>query len=229
MTCDVPAGRAMLEELRYYCTQSALTDPGSHAALLRESASNDGELMQWVRNVQFHEAYAREAKLDLPEEAIGNPRESDAAVRFLEETLRRIVERDPGPLRRARPKERCFIGTCRDYAVLLCALIRAQGRPARVRCGFAFYFEPQSGFGDDHWVTEVWDPSAERWILLDAEIDGHLPQHGMVSVDPLNVPREEFQVAGTAWRRARAGDANRYGVSSIGISGGVVYGGQRGA
>jgi hypothetical protein len=42
-----------------------------------------------------------------------------------------IAERNPGPLTRGGPKERCFIGIFRDYAVLLCVLIRAQGRPAR--------------------------------------------------------------------------------------------------
>ena len=102
--------------------------------------------------------------------------------------------------------------------------MRAQGRPARVRWGLAFYLGPRSGFGDGPWVTEVWKPSVERWILLEVEVDRNPPQHGMGSVDPLNVPRDEFQVAGTAWRRARAGDSNKDRVSSIGIAGERVMG-----
>ena len=135
--------------------------------------------------------------------------------------LGRINSRDDRRLGEERPKDRCFIGTCRDYAVLLCALLRHRGRPARVRCGFTFYFEPDANFGDDHWVTEVWDADEARWRLVDAEIDAALPQHVRVSIDPCDVPRGGFQVAGSAWRLCRRGGAgaDRYGVASIGVHG----------
>jgi transglutaminase-like putative cysteine protease len=42
---------------------------------------------------------------------------------------------------------------CRDYALLLCSLLRATGTPARVRGGYGTYFV--AGLQDDHWVTDV--------------------------------------------------------------------------
>lgn len=59
---------------------------------------------------------------------------------------------DPAPLSVAREPEKRVIGTCRQFAVRSCALLRYRGIPARVRCGFATYF--QSGKGLDHWSTE---------------------------------------------------------------------------
>ncbi|MEE8297662.1 MAG: transglutaminase-like domain-containing protein [Hyphomicrobium sp.] len=208
-------------ELAYYASHSALTDPGTHADLFRDAPYDEAALARWVRNVHFHETYAMEAGLDLPPKANGDPAISDPAVRFMEAMLGRILARDPRPLAMARPKERCFIGTCRDYALMLCALLRHQGRAARLRCGFAFYYEPDSSFAVDHWVTEVWDRDHQRWRLVDAEVDPDLPQHRVITVDPFDVPRDQFQTAATAWRlhRGRTGKAGRYGISGLGERG----------
>jgi hypothetical protein len=41
------------------------------------------------------------------------------------------------------------VGQRRDFALMMCAFLRAKGTAARVRCGFASYF----GEGwEDHWV-----------------------------------------------------------------------------
>ncbi len=104
---------------------------------------------------------------------------------------------------------------------MMCALLRSQGRPARVRCGFSFYFDPAVNRGLDHWVTEVWDNTKGCWRLIDAEVDPDLSQHNLVVVDPLDIPRDQFQVAGTAWLLCRNGsaDPNDYGVFEHGIEG----------
>jgi hypothetical protein len=41
------------------------------------------------------------------------------------------------------------------------AMLRAQGTPARARCGFGGYFG--SGTFEDHWVCEYWDEAAPGW------------------------------------------------------------------
>ncbi len=205
-------------ELEFYSTHSEMTEPGKFKSLLDHAPDDERELARWVRNVQFHEVYAGQAGLTLPDDAEGEPATSDPAVRYLEPMLGRIMARDGRPLEFERPKEKCFIGTCRDYAVMLCALFRHQGRPARVRCGFAFYYEPDSNFGADHWVTEVWDTAQTRWRLVDAEVDHDLPQHRVIAIDPSDVPRDQFQVAGTAWQLCRDGkaDPSTYGIFGLG-------------
>ena len=161
-------------ERNFYSTHSVFTDPGEFRTLLDYAPDDERELARWVRNVQFHELYAGQAGLILPDEAESEPATSDPAVRYLEPMLERILARDGHSLDFERPKDKCFIGICRDYAVMLCALFRHQGRSARVRCGFAFYFEPGANFGADHWVTEVWDSIGGRWRLVDAEVDHDL-------------------------------------------------------
>lgn len=210
---------ASTEEQSFYATQSAMSDPGRYASLFDAAPTDEPDLAHWVRNVVFHEAYAAQAGLDLPAEAVAEPATSDAAVRFLEPMLGRILARDDRPLDAERPKDRCFIGTCRDYALLFCALLRHQGRPARARCGFAFYFEPEGRIGYDHWVTEVWDAVQARWRLVDSEIDPALPQHQAITVDPFDIPRDQFQVAGKAWQGFRAGAAGQYGIYGLGSQG----------
>jgi len=55
------------------------------------------------------------------------------------------------------------------FAVLLTALLRACGVPARARCGFGTYFQGDARV--DHWITEWWDDARERWVRTDPQID----------------------------------------------------------
>jgi transglutaminase/protease-like cytokinesis protein 3 len=57
-------------------------------------------------------------------------------------------------------------GDCTEYAVLLAALCRARGIPARVAFGLV-YVAPQQGFLYHMW-TEVW--IKDRWIPIDATL-----------------------------------------------------------
>jgi len=88
---------------------------------------------------------------------------------------------------------------------------------ARVRVGFANYFEP--GFHDDHWITEYWDGTS--WRLMDCELTPRARRHFAVTFDPCDVPRDRFVVAGHAWRGVRSGriDPVKCGVWSIGLAG----------
>ncbi len=80
-------------------------------------------------------------------------------------------------------------------------MLRHLGIPARARCGFAKYFEPDRHM--DHWVVEYWNAEQQRWIFVDAQLDDlqqgklHLP------FDPLDVPREQFLTGGRAWQLCR--------------------------
>jgi hypothetical protein len=131
--------------------------------------------------------------------------------------LTRILSRDPAPLATARPPEKRFIGACRHYALLACSALRHHGVPARVRVGFAGYFE--AGFHDDHWVTEYWDDG--RWRLMDAELTPGVRRHFGITFDPCDLPRDRFVTAGSAWLGVRSGriDPATCGVASVGITG----------
>lgn len=78
--------------------------------------------------------------------------------------LGRLFETDDRPLTEERPPEKRLLGCCRDFTVLLVAVARHEGIPARARVGFAAYFI--DGYNVDHEVAEVWDAGEGRWRLV---------------------------------------------------------------
>ncbi|MDQ1658254.1 MAG: hypothetical protein QOD41_3337, partial [Cryptosporangiaceae bacterium] len=119
-----------------------------------------------------------------------------------------VLSLNPAPIHVPRQPHERVIGTCRDFSVLTCALLRHRGIPARARCGFATYFKP--GLGVDHWITEYWHDD-ERWVRADSEIMGH-----SVLATPEDVSPEQFLTGGEAWAAYRRGDldASQFGVYS---------------
>lgn len=59
---------------------------------------------------------------------------------------------------------------CRDYSLLLVSFLRYRGFEARMRAGFANYFESELTY-EDHWLVEYYDTATKRWIKIDAQID----------------------------------------------------------
>ncbi len=106
----------------------------------------------------------------------------------------------------ARPAGLRQVGVCRHFTLLHVAMLRSQGVPARARCGFGAYFE--QGKFLDHWVTEYWHEAGRRWILVDAQLDARQREVFKIAFDPLDVPREQFLVAGDAWQRCGTGEAD---------------------
>lgn len=121
--------------------------------------------------------------------------------------VQELLALDPAPLSVSRPPELRLIGTCRHFAVLSCALLRHRGIRARVRCGFATYFQP--GQGVDHWITEYWDQDHDRWVRIDTEILG-----GTVLERPERLTADQFLSGGEAWQAFRREqiDASKFGV-----------------
>ena len=197
------------EALAFYARQSRLTDPGPHAPLLDGLPRDLPSMCRVVRGLILHPGTAHLYGVRVPPARLG---EQD--TRRVDAILERILELDDAPLATPRAPERRFAGCSRDFSVLLCALLRHQGVPARARAGVARYFFP--AFAVDHWVCEYWqrdEDGAEggaggRWALADAELDGvHRGAYG-IAFDPHDVPRDAFLVAGEAWRRYRTGEAD---------------------
>ena len=120
----------------------------------------------------------------------------------VQQRLEAVLERDGRPLDEVRARTQRGVGTCRDFALLVCAFLRTMGTPARLRCGFASYF---ADAWEDHWVCEYWNSNEGRWCLTDAQIDGVQKAAFQVAFDTSDVPRGVFLTAGEAWLRCRAG------------------------
>ena len=145
-------------------------------------------------------------------------------LRSTAEVFARVLELRDEPITVPRAPIDRVLGICRHFALVHTALLRDQGVPARVRCGFSNYFDPTKWF--DHWITERWD--GDRWVRDDPQVDGVQAKIVPLDFDPYDQPPGKFLSGSEAWIAARAGDidANRFGIFDmwgIGfISGNVI-------
>lgn len=191
----------MTNPLNFYATPGIMTDPGAMAPLLSDLPRDVGELCRVVQGLLIHVFWAGRYGVELDA-----ARQSEVQIRPLAAKLERLVELDPAPLAGARPPERRLVGNCRDFTVTLVSLLRHQGMPARARCGFGRYFEPDHY--EDHWVGEYWNAAEGRWVLVDAQMDPLQRDVLQLPFNPLDVPRDQFITGGRAWQLARGGQAD---------------------
>ncbi|MFE2318291.1 transglutaminase-like domain-containing protein [Streptomyces sp. NPDC059441] len=195
-----------------YLKQTPYSDPGD--ALDRGGLPRDPEqLARVVRDLIIHRGEGRRFDYAIPEERL----HEDAESRYAARLLRILAERGDAPLTEPRAPAQRFVGTCRDFALLHCSLLRATGTPARLRCGFARYFDE---YYADHWVTEYRLPDG-GWRLADPQVHHEYD----ISFDPMDVPRDQFLVAGDAWRacREKGTDPRRFGVFDLNGIEGLSY------
>lgn len=100
-----------------------------------------------------------------------------------------------------RAVEHKLILTCRFVAMLMAAILKARGIPARVRPGYAPYIHPERI--EDHWITQYWQEQEQRWITID--VDTSFEQRPF---DPFDMPATAFDFAARAWLAVREGAAS---------------------
>ena len=194
----------------FYSAQGRMTSPGRHKSLFDGLPSGAGALAAVAQGQIVHEFLTKLYGFELSDE-----RRATVHVRPVEEILDHIAAVDSRPLPAAREPHARFVGDCRHFTVFTVAMLRAQGTPARARCGFGGYFG--TGMFEDHWVCEYWNGEAGGWVLADAQLDETQRRLFGIDFDPLDVPRDGFVVAGQAWQQYRAGEADpaSFGLSAI--------------
>jgi len=191
-----------LHDLRWYASQSAVTSPGELASLLADIPTSVDRLRQAAHGLVIH--YRDDSPLEV---GIPQARLAEIDSRYGERMLARLTELQAGSLLDPRPPRGRLVGCCRDFTVLFLTMARATGVPSRGRVGFARYFVANLGL--DHELAEVWDEDEERWRLVDANVEeDHLDPTDGHTIDPLDVPRDRFLVAGDAWQLCRSGEVD---------------------
>ena len=181
-----------------YARQDALTDPGGFSALYDDLPVGPAALREVVSQLIMHVAWA--ARYVIPPN-IAIPRETQSVA----DRLKLIQSIYPGSLLVLRPPEKRTFGTCRDYSLMICSMLRHHSIPARVRCGFATYF-PWRPY-EDHWICEYWAPEECRWVRTDAQLDQLQRDQLAINFDCADLPTGAFLSAGQAWLLARSGAA----------------------
>jgi hypothetical protein len=197
---------ARQDMLDFYMRPGAMTSDGEYAGIA--GLPNDiGALVRIVQGLVLHEYAASAYGVTIPEE-----RRIESHIRRVERMLDRLLAEDARPLTVARPPQKRLVGVCHHFMLLLVAMLRAKGIPARGRCGFATYFNP--GYFEDHVVCEYWNAADARWIRLEPQSDEVWRKMLKIDFDVLDVPPDRFVIAGDAWAQCRAGQANpsRFGI-----------------
>ena len=193
--------------LTAFSQQGPISDPGTYASLFDDLPTSIYDLVRIVQGVTIHVFWAeRYGVKHTPE------RQAEVQLRTMPRRLERTLGLDPRPLSEPRALEQKLVGNCRDHSLLLAAMLRHQGVPARARCGFGAYFMPNHY--EDHWVTEYWNQDQARWVLVDAQLDALQCDVMKIPFNPLDVPRDQFLVGGAAWGLCRSGaaDPEQFGI-----------------
>lgn len=194
-----------MQNVENWTKHSPMSDLADHARLAAELPSDIGSLNGVIQGLLIHSDWLTAYGLN---EA--DYRGISRATLPAAERLDAILGGDSRDLRTPRAPGQRAVGTCRDFALMLCAFLRNKNIPARVRCGFADYL---SAAWEDHWVCEYWDGQARSWRLSDAQMDRVIAANCRIEFDPTDVPRAAFMTAGEAWLacRDRRFDPNDFG------------------
>lgn len=204
MPVDRTVWRVITGELEFYATPGPMTWLPRHPALDDIPAESEA-LRGCVQGVLVHRDWVAEYGLSAEQVRL-----DEQYLRTTAEVLGRTLEICPEPITAAREPTDRVVSICRDFALVHTALLRAHGVPARVRCGFANYFDRAKWY--DHWITERWN--GRRWIREDPQIDEIQAKIIDVDFDPYDQPPGQFLAAGEAWTAVRAGelDADLFGI-----------------
>lgn len=202
-------------ELEYYLRPGPMTDLKPCSADVLEGLPDaPAELMKIVRWCVVSDlALTQLHKLPVPEGR------NDPQIRPAAAMIARILELDASPLIEHRPPLKRFLGNCRHFATLSCALFRHKGIPARVRAGFAGYFAPNTW--SDHWIIEYWRSSDERWVRVDPQYSDKFLQQLHPNETSESLAQSMYWSGGETWLRCRRGDLDPDRCNMGGVNWGI--------
>lgn len=195
------------EETGPWRGQSSVTDPGRFGVSLDSIPADVRAIRSISQNLVAH--YNGNADGSMGPVTGDRLREVD--TRYAEPMFMKLLASNAGEIRGSRAVDERVVGCCRDFAVLFVSIARHKGIPARVRVGYADYF--QKGWYLDHVIAEVFLEKEGRWRLVESEISDSYAS--TLDFDPTDIPRNRFITGPEAWKAARAGamDHARFVVS----------------
>lgn len=142
-----------------------MTDPKEYAKELDALPENPKQLINVVQGLIIHGALGKLYGINFSKK-----QSNEELLRTVPQMLEAIFQINHHSLNEIREPKHRLVGMCRDYALLLISFLRHKKIPARLRVGFANYFESDLMF-EDHWVPEYYDTEQKRWIRIDAQVD----------------------------------------------------------
>ena len=190
----------MEEQVSDYITQSDTTNPKNFSCLYDVLPDEIPELCRIIQGLLVHRdsIYLYEVKCS------ADRHKDDVYLNTVENMLKEIMERNNNPMTLERPVKHRLKIICRDFAVMLCSILRHKKIPARPRTVFSKYFRAPDGhehpFLYDHWLCEYWNDSENRWVNVDAGLNEiEKKEYSNVEFNQYDIPRELTISSGEAW------------------------------
>lgn len=190
--------------IQQYTTQSLYSDPRQFAPYFAELPKTIPALCEVIQGLLLHDTDGPIFNVQIDKERA----KTETNLKYIDKVLAHLFTLNPAPLTTARAPLERVISSCREFALLLCAMLRFQSVPARVRYGFATYTYPNSKFNPDHILVEYWEENLQRWVLVDARTSPYhiAKKKHLISFDIYDVPRTEFMTAGWVFQKCRTGE-----------------------
>lgn len=205
-----------MNNLDFYCQFSQYTDPGLYGPVVKKTLPDDvREIGLLVRKSLIHRMTLKNGNTgsnadlrygDMTKVPWYRQAEDDVFITAAA-MLAELYRRDNRGLVLDRAPENKLILTCRFTSILVASLLKIKGIPARVRSGFAPYFQVEGlpeGKCDDHWINQYWSQPEKRWVTID--VDGSLEDYAKLNF--YDIPEGKFDFSANAWLKARRGKIN---------------------
>ncbi len=121
--------------LDYYREPGAITRLDRYSDFLNWLTDDARAICQVVQGLLVHDGWIR--RYGFP---FNHGQKYETKFASMEDLLDKAAQLDPHSLALPRSVDRRVICCCREFATLLCAMLRFKGIPARSRCGFGRYF-----------------------------------------------------------------------------------------
>lgn len=192
----------------YYASHSEFSNPGKYENALSIFSDDMATLCRQVNHLFLHFADTEILSCSLDEN-----RYHEFNLRYMDEILKKMFQRDASPLNEPRLLENRVLGICRDVALFCCSILRSRNIPAQLRSGFANYYIPNLFL--DGFFLEYFDKKAERWKIADVRTsEKHIAHYKLnIDFDLMDVPPNHFISVEQAWVLARTHqvDPSRFG------------------
>lgn len=201
----------MTSFVEYFRSVVEISDPKQYRKTLMQLPDDPADICDAIQGLIIHPYWLEKYGAEIEDDRIKH----ELQARSVCDILDNIHQLQNIPLDKARPPSMRTVGTCRNFALLLCSILRSKNIAARLRCGFATYFEKQQYV--DHWICEYWSDAEKYWARVDPQLDELQINTLNIKFDPCNIPIDAYLYAGEAWtmcRRERA-DPQAFGIREI--------------
>lgn len=170
--------------IQHYISQSIFTDLSVFSQQIGNLTTDISSIRSLVHGLLMHSSLAPRYGVVVSEK-LKSTRELLFVSKILEYAQKAL------PLTSSRHPSKKLIASCRDFAVLACALLRNISIPSRVRIVFVDYiFE---GYWTDHWVCEYWNEDLKCWKLFETLFDDKMLKEKNIYFNPFEVPENRFK------------------------------------